>query len=183
MSDKNIFGGGNPNSIYVPMSETEQEVLHRLKDNKDFKVIIKDWGYFENPPVIIGDLRLSFRLQVTFGAPKVWIPVHYFDLELRTQSGILLFKERQNTLIGGQPLMVGEGRYLDLVWDIGIQQIDPKIVKMVKPKEIGLTSRVGNMKLTSDERTVLNQLRENEAKVRDLTHQEAQQATNLSKGK
>ena len=37
--DKNIFGGGNPNSIYVPMSEVEQEAVSRLVESKDLRIV------------------------------------------------------------------------------------------------------------------------------------------------
>tara|TARA_B100000427_G_scaffold191813_1_gene159465 strand:+ start:215 stop:517 length:303 start_codon:yes stop_codon:yes gene_type:complete len=63
-----------------------------------------------------------------------------------------------NTEYGGNPLTVMQGLELDLVWDIAIKNIDPKLIRQFMPQTTGLTSRLqdkttgeitvfGNMKL------------------------------------
>jgi phosphoglycerate-specific signal transduction histidine kinase len=89
------------------------------------------------------------------------MPVHYFDLELQTRSGITLSKQRMSTEYGGQPILVAQGLSLDMVWDIAIKHIDPKLLKSLMPSVTGLTSRLqdrdnheftifGNMRLNRD---------------------------------
>lgn len=168
MSDKNIFGGGNPNSLYTPMSEDEQEALQRLIDNDDLVIEILEWGTIEKiGKITLGDLKLQMESFVQFSAPSVHIPVSYFDLVLRTRSGILLHKERQ-PIIGG-PVMIGAGVGFVMVWDIAIQKIDPALVKMIKPGARGLTSREGNRHLSEEHRKILYSLREGEKRVREET--------------
>lgn len=179
MTEKNIFGGGNPNSLYTPMSEDEQEVLSRLVAMRDLHVHIVDWGVINSPQATFGDLRLDIPLQITFNAPAVPMLVNYFDLELRTGSGLLLFKERQKARYNSQPLPVGAGTTLSMVWHIAIRSMDPKLVKALKPGALGLTSRwldkdtkeetfTGNTKLSSKDKKVLRRLREGEASVRAM---------------
>jgi hypothetical protein len=174
---KNEFGGGNANSIYVPLSETEQEVISRLVESGDLHVHINGWGIVHNPLVTYGDLRLAVPLQITFTRPEIPVLVKTLDLELRTGTGILLFKKEMAVDYNGQPLAVGRGTALAMVWHIAIQNIDPKLVKMFKPGATGLTSRlqdkdtgqitlVGNMKLDSRKRKLLTNIRKGEAKAR-----------------
>jgi len=174
VSDKNIFGGGNANSLYTPMSEIEQEVLSRLAENGDLRVIIVGWGYVDKPRITIGDLRLSLAFRLTFDRPEVPVPLYYLDLELRTRSDVLLFKERQPTTYGGVPVQAGAGVFFDLAWDIAIKAIDPALVKTLMPSAMGLTSRfqdkdtgaltlTGNLRLTAAERKALEVLRKGEA--------------------
>ena len=177
MSEKNVFGGGNKNSLYTPMSEDEQEVLSRLVESRDLDVIIVGWGYIKGVQASFGDLRLKLPLQLNFSAPEVPILVDHFDLELRTGSGLLLFSERQSTIYNGAPLPIGAGTSLSMVWDIAIQAMDPKIVKQYKPGAKGLTSRwvdkdtgnfslLGNTKLSQKERSILLRLRKGEKEAR-----------------
>lgn len=44
MSDRNALGGKNKNSLYVPMSETEQEFVNRLIESGDLQVKVHGWG-------------------------------------------------------------------------------------------------------------------------------------------
>ncbi len=177
MGDTNIFGGGNAKSLYTPMSEVEQEVVARLVEAGDLRVIIVGWGYVDRPRVTFGDMRVSVAFRVTFDRPEAPIPVHYLDLELRTGSGILLFRDRQPTTYGGNPIQVAQGVFLDLAWDIAVRSIDPALVKAVLPGATGLTSRfqdrdtgqmtlTGNMKLSANEAAILRHLREGEAAVK-----------------
>lgn len=181
MRDKNIFGGGNPNSLYVPMSELEQEAVSRLVESKDLRVMVVGWGYVDKPRVTFGDARLQIQFRLSFDKPEAPMSVPYFDLELRVGStGALLFKDRKSTAYGGNAIQVAAGVFLDLVWDIQVRSIDPALVKSLVPGATGLTSRlvdkdtgemteVGNMKLTSKERRVLRTLRAGEDRVRKTT--------------
>lgn len=169
MNDKNLFGGANPNALYTPLSEDEQEVLARLAETNAFKVVVKEWGYVDKPQVRYGDARLQVRFQLNFAKPeKAPIPVHFFELELWTHSGIFLVGEKLPVVQNGNPISVMRGVVLDLVWDIQIRQMDPNVVKALKPGARGLTTRHGNWQMTSLQRRKLAELRENEAKVRAL---------------
>lgn len=174
MSNTNMFGGGNAKSLYTPMSDVEQEVVHRLVSANDLRVVIVGWGHVDRPRVTFGDLRLSVAFRLTFDRPEVPIPLYYLDLELRTGSGRLLFKDRQPTTYGGNPVQAGQGVFFDLIWDIAVKSIDPALVRDIVPGAIGLTSRLqdkdtgmmtltGNMRLSAKERAVLKRLRQGEA--------------------
>jgi hypothetical protein len=188
VKDKNRFGGGNPRGGYTPMSEDEQEVVSRLVAARDLDVHIIGWGVIREPLATFGDLRVTIPLQITFNRPAIPVPVHYFDLELRTGSGILLFKERQSTEYDQKPLAVGAGTSLSMVWHIAIRAMDPKLVKELKPGAIGLTSRwidrdtgdfthLGNTKMKSDDKEALRIVRTGEAIARRDTAQKAARAT------
>lgn len=177
MSGSNIFGGKNPNSLYVPMSETEQEALSRLVEAGLLQVIIHGWGYFDAPKAIFGDGQIMIPLSMTFDRPETPMAVRYFDLELRTRTGISLFREKQTTEYAGQPIMVSAGVSLDMVWHIGIKVMDPALVKSLVPGAKGLTSRLidkdtgaltstGNMKMNAAKRRLLETVRRGEAAVR-----------------
>lgn len=177
MSDeKNMFGGGNANSVYIPMSDVEQEALLRLKESEDLIITIIGWGYIQNPEITFGDKRLSVHIDITFNAPDVPMNVHYFDMELK-KGNLVLFKERHRTYYNHQPIKVGSGTNLNMIWDIAIARIDPKLVKVLVPHARGLTSRLtdkdtgemslfGNMKLDSIQQQVAVKLKEGEKKVR-----------------
>lgn len=176
--DKNTFGGGNPHSLYVPMSDLEQEVLARIIESNDLHIHILGWGVAHNPRVVFGDARISLYFTLAFDRPDQPIPVYGFDLELRTGAGLLLFKAWQNVMYDNKPIPCGAGIHYDVAWDIQIQHMDPKVVKAFLPGALGLTSRVidkdtgapsitGNMKLSSTQRQQIHQLRQGEASVRN----------------
>jgi hypothetical protein len=180
LAETNIFGGLNASSLYTPMSDVEQEAITRLVESGDLRVVVVGWGYVQKPRVTFGDLRVSVAFRLTFDRPEVPIPIHYLDLELRTGAGTLLFKDRQPTVYGGNPIQVAQGVYLDLVWDIAIRSIDPALVKALVPGATGLTSRLqdkdtgqmtltGNMRLSAHARDVLRRLRTGEAAARENT--------------
>lgn len=188
MSDKNPFGGANAHSLYVPLTDTEQEVLSRLVEAEDLEVVIHGWGILHRPRIIFGDLRVSILFRMDFNAPEVPRPVYYFDLELRTRAGVTLFKERQPTVYGGKPLQVAAGVSVDLAWDIALHHIDPKIVKAIKPGAIGITSRRldketgeptfrGNMDLTGEQKRLLRLMGEGEERVRKADAEKLLKAT------
>lgn len=174
MSDKNPFGG-LAGMGYTPMSETEQEVISRLVAAKDLRVNIVGWGYVDEPKIIFGDLRLGISFRMHFDRPEFPMNVSFFDLELRTRTGLLLFKERQACMYDGKPLQVAAGVYLDMVWDIAVKSMDPKLVKVLKPSATGLTSRwqdrdtgemtvFGNNRMSSETKRQLVSLRQAEAR-------------------
>ena len=173
----NAFGGGNNKSLYTPMSEVEQEVVARLIESGSLRVNIVGWGHVSRPRVTFGDLRVSVAFRLEFDRPEVPMPVTHFDLELRTEDGRLLYKERQSAEYNGQPLQIAAGVYLDMIWDIAIRHMDPKLVKSIMPKAIGLTSRLidkdtgaatltGNMALNDETKALLIKLRKGETTVR-----------------
>lgn len=193
MGRTNTFGGKNPDSLYVPMSEVEQEVVSRLI-HEGLKVVIVGWGVVHNPKATFGDLRLTIPIQITFDRPSVPVLVRTFDLELRTLDDYLLFRETQSVEYGGNPLAIGAGTSLSMVWDIAIQSIDPKLVRAIKPGATGLTSRLqdkdtgqmtltGNMKLNRQQRRDLERLRRGEAKARQHTAVRAGQSKAKDSGK
>lgn len=158
--ESNIFGGGNKNFLYTPMSEDEREVLQRLIESDDLEIVVKDWGIvtkFES--IKFGDLRLQIIFKVFFSSPDIHIPINLFHLCLRTRSGVVLYEETQPF---DQTIMVGSGVQIDLCWDIAIRMMDPMLVKAIKPGSIGLTTREGNRRLDHGTGKALSSLRENE---------------------
>lgn len=173
----NIFGGGNANSLYTLMSEDEREVLDRLIAADDLEVHVKGWGIvnkFTAPGIRAGDARLKVPFKVHFNSPAVAIPVTFFELELRTRSGMLLYKEKQPVEYQGQALYVGAGSVLELEWDIAIRKMDPALVRAIKPGARGLTTREGNRHLDTNRKEILRQLRvAEENNKRDLARRVA----------
>lgn len=188
MSGKNTFGGGNPNSLYTPMSDVEREVVARLIETGDLMVVIKNWGVVNSPKAKAGDLRLDIEIKMVFDRPVAPVCVWYFDLELRTHSGLVLISQRQSVMYGGQPLQVAAGVELGMIWSIAIQDMDPKIVKAIKPGATGLTNRwqdrdtgektpFGNNNFTEEQKKLLRKLRRGEAFVRKDNARLAAKAT------
>ncbi len=176
-SDRNAFGGKNPHGLYVPMSETEQEFVSRLIESGDLIVRVHGWGVVPNPTVKLGDLQVVIPLTLKFDRPEVPIHVSHFDLELLTGSGISLYREKQSCEYGGQPLAVGAGTVIQMVWHIGIRAMDPKLIKALMPGVVGLTSRrfdrdtgditlTGNMDLDSTQKKLIGIVTKGEDNVR-----------------
>jgi hypothetical protein len=172
------------------MSEDEQEVLQRLVETSDLRVVINGWGHIDAPAVIVGDARIAVVLDLTFSKPAVPIPVRFFDLELQTGAGLCLYKNRE-LLKGGEPMLVGAGLHLVFAWDVMIHHMDPKLVKMLKPGAIGLTSRrldrdtgeatlTGNMDVTPHQKKLLGHIKEGENKVKQIAKAEVIEATKKS---
>ena len=178
MSDKNMFGGGNPDSLYVPMSDDEYEVLHLLVESQTLRVLIHPWNIVCTPSkVIFGDKRIAVNFEVQFNSPEIPIPVKSFDLELQGLGTCLLRKPYPTFQGDGSPLLVGGGLSLSLQWDIAIDHMNPKLVKALRPAALGLTSRridkdtgertlIGNMKLDGLQKKTLTILEGGEKKVR-----------------
>lgn len=177
MTGRNPFGGKNARSLYVPMSETEQEVIHRLIESGDLEVVVHGWGIVDRPRVTAGDAQVMIPLTLLFDRPQVPMPVYEFDLELRTRSGLSLFRERQSAVYDNKPLMIGAGTEISMIWHIGIKAMDPRVVKTILPGAVGLTSRVidketgkitsqGNMKLDPMRARTIERIRAGEAASR-----------------
>lgn len=205
MSETNPFGGKNPYGMYVPMTDDELDVLARLAEAGEFKVVIRDWGhvtgflpgrydprtYNGQPLVVFGDKRISFYFRMNFNAPAIPQPNWYFDMEVWA-LGMRLFpgSERDDknpypgrlpTEYAGKPITVVAGMHLDMALDVAIDKIDPKVVKTVRPKAIGLTTRHGNMRLDLERQRILRVTQEGEKNIRKITSQEAVDATNKMK--
>lgn len=177
-SDTNLFGGKNPNGLYVPMSDVEQEVLQRLIETKDLMVIIHGWGFMENPGISFGDFRVSIPMTIAFDKPAHPMDVYFLDLELKSKAtGMTLVKERLPTIYGGKPLQVMAGMVIEMVWDIAIHHMSPEFVKAIKPGAIGLTTRrldketgnatlAGNMRLTEEQKFALEWSEKNAQRMR-----------------
>jgi hypothetical protein len=182
MTEQNRFGGGNANSLYVPLSDMEQEVLMRLVESQTLRIKLYGWGMDEVIPkrVSYGDKRVQVLFTLSFKGPAVPVRVGALDLELRTADGISLLRKPYPTVGGdGQPIQICSGMTFDLAWDIAIDHMDPNLVKRIKPGALGLTSRrldketgertlAGNMHLGESDREALRDLDAVEASVRAL---------------
>lgn len=182
--------GGKGKGVYVPMTEIEQEVVARLVEQEDLVIGIKEWGTVDKPRVKVGDHRVGFEFTMTFSRPEFPVPVHFFDLELKTRSGTLLFAERQHTLINGSPIQVAAGMFITLQWDIALSHMDPAFVKRIKPDALGLTSKVldrntgkvsleGNMRLTDKQKKAIAHIRNGQRSVRLSNKESAQKVTRM----
>jgi hypothetical protein len=166
MSDRNIFGGRNPNGLYTPLSDDEQEVLERLAASGEFKLIIKDWGFVDKPKIRFGDARLEVSWNMVFDRPQFPMPLPFLHLELWTHSGHFLIGEKLPMQVNGAPLQVCQGVAIDMAWDILIRQMDPKLVRAIKTGSVGLTTRIGNQNLDLQQQRALRTLRKHEARIR-----------------
>lgn len=192
---RNPFGGKNPHGMYVPLTDDEMEVLFRLADAGEYKLVVKDWGvitgfkvghypgsecYQGEPLVTIGDKRISFTFRMNYTAPVLPTPNWYFDMELWA-LGHLLSRHRMPTESYGKPIQIVAGAFNDFALDIGIDHIDPAIVKEVKGKQIGLTTRHGNMHLDLEKQRLLAQTQAGEKAIREMSAAEARNATEKMK--
>lgn len=176
MSERNAFGGENKNFLYTPMSEDEREVISRLVESDNLRLIIHKWGVIEGfDRVRFGDKVLDLIFTVNFKSPEVAIPVTYLDMTLETRGGDKLHNTQLSLeeANGGQPVWVKAGLQLQLGLSIAITQIDPALVKKIKPGALGLTTREGNRNLDSSQRKLLESIRASEKKVRELNKAEA----------
>lgn len=185
MADGNRFGGGNPNFLYAPMSEDEQEVLDRLVEMDAMVIHVVGWGVVKSfNRVIKGDANLKIEFTLTFSSPVVRIPVTFFDLELRLRTddpikrpGRLLFKKTEVVQgADGGPLWIGAGDVMPFEWTITIQQMNPSLVKNIKAGAVGLTTREGNRHLQGDDQRVFDQMRSSEKKARQDSQRQVAKA-------
>lgn len=195
MSETNRFGGGNANSVYVPMSDDEQEVLMRLVESQTLRIHVHGWGMEIVPQQVgYGDKRVQVTFQLDFDRPKVPIRVPSLNLELRTADGLCLFRKPYPTFgDDGKPMQIAAGMSFQLVWDIAIDHMDPALVKTLKPGALGLTTRrldkdtgertlQGNMKLDLKDGTALFDLEKVEEQMRQMLPINPKQRANDSNG-
>lgn len=184
--DNNRFGGKNPQGLYVPMTDTEQEILLRLVESQSLRVYVPMLGEQVIPKkVAYGDKRVAVVFPVAFKG----VPVAISTLEVELwANGVLLLKK--SYLVAdemGDPRMVGEGVMWELQWDIAIDHMDPRLVKALKPGAFGITSRrldketgertfLGNMTLNNADQQALRFLDKGEAIARQDTDLEATKA-------
>lgn len=191
--ERGLLGSGNANGLYIPISETEQEALDRLISADDLEVHVKGWGIIHHPQIHAGDLRVGCHFQLLFNRPDVPTPVYFFDLELRTRGGLKLYAERQPCVYNGQPLQIAAGVVLDMVWDIALRHMDPKVVKALVPHAWGLTSRrqdkdtgvmtnFGNMQFTPEQKAAAHLLQNAEADLKKQDLAKVIDATRRSGG-
>jgi hypothetical protein len=176
-ANKNLFGGGNAISTYVPITEIEQEFISRLIESDDLQILVHDWGIVNKPRAVFGDKNLHLHFPMSFNRPDAPMPVWFFDLELKTRAGLSLFRQKLPCDYNGQPLHICSGVVLDMVWDISINAIDPKVIKTLMPNVIGMTTRrmdkdtwdltvEGNMKLSNVQKQKIYELNDRENKVK-----------------
>ena len=184
----NTFGGKNPLGQYVPMSEDEQEVLTRIAESDDIELVVHEWGVIPNPKLVVGDHRIRIDFRITFKGLHIARPLHYLDLELRLGNGMSVYRDRKPTYYNHAPIDIYEGMYLDFMWDIAIDHLDPQFVRAIKPGATGLTSRRqdkdtgemtsrGNMKLDVGQQRILQELEASQARIRKVNEQEAIKAS------
>lgn len=194
--DKNIFGGANPNGMYVPLTETEQEVLDRLTQAQDMEIEIHGWGIVHNPWVSFGDHRIGLTWELVFNKPEIPKPVYFFDLELRVASScIFLMRKRYSvTTPDGKPTLIGAGLKSTFQWDIAIDHMSPELVKAINPGALGMTSRRldrdtglrtirGNMQLSDSQSMVAMDLDIGASKIRDADDATVAKAVNAGSAK
>jgi hypothetical protein len=189
----NVFGGANSQSLYVPISDLEQEALSRIVEDHGLEIRIRGWGK-AHPVVICGDLRVSLIVDMVFTAPEAPTPVYYFELELWTRTGIKLFPvqgyDKQTVTYDGNPLYVSAGVQIQFIWDISLHSMSPELVKKIIPGATGLTSRVldkttgnktltGNMRLSEDHMRYLQYLRTQEVMQRQYTEAQRRSAQRM----
>lgn len=177
MADKNDFGGGNKVSNYIPITEVEQEFLARLVEAQDLCIIIHGWNMMVVPIVTFGDKNLHASFKLSFDKPENPKQVYFLDMELKTQSGISLFRQQMPTTYGNEPIMVGQGVEFEMVWDIAIRNIDPNLIKTLMPSVTGFTTRLedrdtheitatGNMRLSKELKEKAILLRQGESWIK-----------------
>lgn len=188
--DKNAFGGGNPRGLYVPLSEDEQEVIHRTVESQTLRILVHEWSLELIPFWVgVGDKRVAikFDLPVPEGVSKD-LKVRSLDLELRAFESITLLRKPYPTILpDGTPLLVNGGDVISLQWDIAIDHIDPNLVKTIKPMALGLTTRrldpvtgtrtlTGNMHYDDERKNLLRFVEAGEKRVERESLQDLQKA-------
>lgn len=172
------FGEKHRHGLYLPMSDLESEALMRLWEHREYKLYEKVWGEVDITNVIVGDKRIGIRFRIgpkCFESLEVARPITFFNLELWAK-GRLLFQKELSTLYNGEYLMVSRGFFADLQLDIAIDKINPDLVKEVI-QAVGLTSRRGNEKFTTQQKILIQSLKQGEQKVARI------QKENLDKAK
>ena len=122
------------NSVYTPLSETEQDAVSRMVEGQDLMVEVEGWGYHPNPTVTSGDKRIQVKFPMVFDKPEgIEVPVRYFDLKLKLRNGKVLVKSRESTYFNGKPLRITAGIQINLTWDLMIDEIPKEARGLVLP--------------------------------------------------
>lgn len=177
---KNDFGGGNSISSYIPITEIEQEFISRLVESGEIIVVLHGWGVTQ-PRVSFGDKNLHAHIKFMFdkAPPPPGVQVPFFDMELKTQSGISLYRQKMPTSYDNNPILISNEVDLEMVWDISLRFIDPKLIKLLMPSVTGFTTRledkdnhditvVGNMKLNKELTKKAHELRDHETRLKKM---------------
>ena len=186
--EKNEFGGGNKISSYIPLTEIEQEFISRLVEMGELVVHLHSWGTV-CPKVSFGDKVLHAHIKIFFenAPPPPGLSVPFFDMELRTQSGISLYRQKMPTSYDNTPIMVSNEVELEMVWDISLKYIDPKLIKLLMPSVIGYTTRLedrdthditvtGNMRLNKELTKKAYDMHSNEQKLKHYDEEKLKKA-------
>jgi hypothetical protein len=184
----NAFGGGNDLSLYIPLTDIEQEFISRLVESGEILVMLHGWGFVQ-PRVTFGDKNLHAHIKFLFdkAPPPPGLSVPFFDMELKTQSGISLYRQKMPTSYDNTPIMVSNEVELEMVWDISLKYIDPKLIKSLMPSVTGFTTRLenkdtheitvlGNMKLDTNLAKSAYDLHNREQKFKSYDEKKLQDA-------
>ena len=190
---KNTFGGGNENSLYIPMSDIEQEFIARLVEQGEILVEFHGWGTVQ-PIVTFGDKIIHAHIKILFdnAPPPPGKPVPFFDMDLRTQSGISLYRQKMPTSYGNTPISISNEVELEMVWDIALKYIDPKLIKLLMPQVRGFTTRLedrdthnitvtGNMRLNKDQVKSAHSLHQSEKNIKVYDEKKLTESINKTK--
>ena len=185
---KNAFGGGNEISLYIPISEIEQEFISRLVETGEIVVVLHGWGKIP-PRVTFGHKTLHAHIKFLFdkAPPPPGVSVPFFDMELKTQSGISLYRQKMPTSYDNNPIRVSNEVELEMVWDIALRYIDPKLIKTLMPSVTGFTTRLedrdnhditvtGNMRLNRELTQKAIELRNEEQKLKVYDEKKLEEA-------
>lgn len=183
---KNEFGGGNSISSYIPITEIEQEFISRLVESGEIIVVLHGWGVTQ-PRISFGDKNLHAHIKFIFdkAPPPPGIQVPFFDMELKTQSGISLYRQKMPTSYDNNPILISNEVDLEMVWDISLRFIDPKLIKLLMPSVTGFTTRledkdnhditvVGNMDLNKELTKKAHELRNHENRLKKMDENKLQ---------
>jgi hypothetical protein len=116
---------------YIPLSDNEIDVVHKMVDGQELYVEVVGWGYHPSPKIIAGDKRIQVRFPLEFNRPDFSVPVHYFDIALKLRNGREVYKDRLpvSDPYQGGPVMITAGVLLDMVWDISVGAISPDFLR------------------------------------------------------
>ena len=98
-------------------------------------------------------------------------------MDLRTQSGISLYRQKMPTSYGNTPITISNEVELEMVWDIALKYIDPKLIKLLMPSVRGFTTRLedrdthditvtGNMRLNKEQVRSAHSLHQSEKNIK-----------------
>lgn len=182
----NTFGGKNQ-TLYIPLTDIEQEFISRLVEMGEIIVVLHGFGVTQ-PRVTFGDKNLHAHIKFLFdkAPPPPGMSVPFFDMELKTQSGLSLYRQKMPTSYDNTPIRVSNEIELEMVWDIALKFIDPKLIKMLMPQVTGFTTRLedrdtheitmtGNMNLNREQIKQAQKLDEAERKIKAYDEKKLQQ--------